>query len=552
VSLKTQSIVQGALSNYLLDTFSCSMLAALGALNGNAMEINKSVCEASLDMGLANSAPLEVTPEQSRSDPLNWVHLTATFFILLLFSWLGIVLSRQSDGVATIWFTNGLLFALIVTRPKSTWIPYFIAGFLADTLADAIYGDPLRLAIGVSIANSVEVITSSLLLTRWFGNPLPLTKRLPLLGFLGVAVVGATALTSALGASWTMLFVNAGPWWMLFRTWYLGDVLGMAIIAPLVFILQRPGFFTMLQSQQLPKTLLFLMVPAAATAMVFSHSKDPLIFFIFPALLLVVFRLGFPGTVLAVFVIALISICFTVTGHGPLMLITGTNLLHKIVVEQIFLAVALFTFFPVAALLEERKALEISLQKSELRYRELANADALTGLANRRAFDERLEEAWHRAIRSKQSLALLLIDVDLFKAYNDLYGHVGGDECLRCIANVIATALQGKAEIAARFGGEEFAVILPNSTMAVALQVAEDVRQAVEAMKVPHSGNQLGIQTISIGVAAEVPNPDSTVISLLTASDHALYRAKYLGRNRVESTAAIMPHTELSTADSTI
>jgi diguanylate cyclase (GGDEF)-like protein len=95
-------------------------------------------------------------------------------------------------------------------------------------------------------------------------------------------------------------------------------------------------------------------------------------------------------------------------------------------------------------------------------------------------------------------------------------------------------------------------VILPNSTMAVALQVAEDVRQAVEAMKVPHSGNQLGIQTISIGVAAEVPNPDSTVISLLTASDHALYRAKYLGRNRVESTAAIMPHTELSTADSTI
>ena len=516
------------------------------------MEINKSIGEASLDVGLANCAAREVTPAQSRSETLHWGHLTATFFILLLFSWLGIVLSRQSDGVATIWFTNGLLFALVVRKPKSTWIPYFIAGFLADTLADAIYGDPLRLAIGVSVANSVEVITSSVLLTRWFGNPLPLTKRLPLLGFLGVAVVGATALTSALGASWTMLFQNAGPWWMLFRTWYLGDVLGMAIIAPLVFILQRPGFFTMLQSQQLPKTLLFLMVPAAATAMVFSHSKDPLIFFIFPALLLVVFRLGFPGTVLAVFVIALISICFTVTGHGPLMLITGTNLLHKIVIEQIFLAVALFTFFPVAALLEERKALEISLQKSELRYRELANADALTGLANRRAFDERLEHAWHRSVRNEQPLALLLIDVDLFKAYNDLYGHVGGDECLRCIANVIASALQGKAEIAARFGGEEFAVILPNSTMEAAVQVAEDVREAVAAMKVPHSGNQLGIQTISIGVAAEVPNHASTVISLLTASDHALYRAKYLGRNRVESTAAIMPRTELSTADSTV
>lgn len=519
--------------------------------NESAMDIVKSVGEASLDVELNNCAAAEIHNAQTESKPLQWGHLTATFIVLLLFSWLGIVLSRQSDGVATIWFTNGLLFALVVARPKSTWVPYFIVGFLADTLADVIYGDPLRLSIGVAVANSVEVITSSLLLTRWFGSPLQLTKRLPLLGFLGIAVVGATALTSALGASWTLLFVNAGPWWMLFRTWYLGDVLGMAIIAPLVFILQRPGFFTMLQSQQLPRTLLLLMVPAAATALVFSHSKDPLIFFIFPALLLVTFRLGFPGTVLAVFVIALISIWFTVTGHGPLMLITGTNLLHKIVIEQIFLAVALFTFFPVAALLEERKALEISLQKSELRYRELANADALTGLANRRAFDERLEEAWNRATRNEQSLALLLIDVDLFKAYNDLYGHVGGDECLRCIAKVIASALQGRAEIAARFGGEEFAVILPNTTMETAVQVAEDVRHAVAGMKVPHSGNQLGIQTISVGVAAGVPNRNSAAISLLTASDHALYRAKYLGRNRVESAAAVITRNEMSTADST-
>jgi diguanylate cyclase (GGDEF)-like protein len=497
----------------------------------------------------ADSTGTSADTPAARPEPVNWVHLVATFFTLLLFSWLGIVLSRQSDGVATIWFTNGLLFAIVIMRPRSTWPYYFVAGFLADTLADVIYGDPLRLAIGVSVANSVETITSSLLLTRWFGSPLQLTKRKPLLGFLGVAVVGATALTSALGASWTMLFVDAGPWWMLFRTWYLGDVLGMAIIAPLVFILQRPGFFTMLQARELPRTLLLLLVPAIATTLVFTHDKDPLIFFIFPALLLVVFRLGFPGTVLAVFVIALISICFTVTGHGPLMLITGTNLLHKIVVEQIFLAVALFTFFPIAALLEERKALEVSLQKSELRYRELANADALTGLANRRAFDERLDEEWKRAVTEGKPLALLLIDVDLFKAYNDIYGHVGGDECLRCIAKVIANTLQDKSEIAARFGGEEFAVILPNTRLSTAMQVAESIRKAVAAMKLPHSGNQLGIQTISIGVSAGVPDRNSAVISMLTASDHALYRAKYLGRNRVESTLAVTPHTEMSSAD---
>jgi diguanylate cyclase (GGDEF)-like protein len=478
---------------------------------------------------------------------LNWVHLVATFFILLLFSWLGIALSRQSDGVATIWFTNGLLFALVVTRPRNVWIPYFLVGIAADTLADVLYGDPFKLAVGVSIANSVEVITSCVLLTRFFGSPFPLTKRRPLVGFLMIAVLGATAVTSALGASWTLLFVAAGPWWMLFRTWYLGDVLGMAIIAPLVFILTRPGFFVMLERRRLLDTLALLTVPAIATALVFSYSKDPLIFFIFPALLLVVFRLGFPGTVLSIFVIALISISFTVSGHGPLMLITGTNLLHKIVIEQIFLAVALFTCFPVAALLEERKELELSLQRSEHRYRELANADALTGLANRRGFDERLEEEWHRAEGAGQSLALLLIDVDLFKSYNDLYGHIGGDACLRCIAGVIADSLQRHSDVAARFGGEEFAVILPDTELEAALSVAESIRQAVVKMNLPHSGNPAGVQTISVGVAAGVPLRNASATKLLTASDHALYRAKYLGRNRVEGEVAETTGVEMST-----
>jgi diguanylate cyclase (GGDEF)-like protein len=481
-----------------------------------------------------------------RPEPVPWLHLLVTFSVLLLFSWLGIDLSRQSDGVATIWFTNGLLFAVVVTRPRRVWIPYFIAGFAADTLADMLYGDPLKLAAGVSLANSVEVITSSVLLTRWFGSPFPLTKRRPLLAFLGVAVLGATAITSALGASWTLLFVDAGPWWMLYRTWWLGDVLGMAIIAPLVFIVQRPGFFTMLQPRRLKETLPLLLVLAVATALVFSYSKDPLIFFIFPALLLVVFRLGFPGTVVSIFVIALISICFTVSGHGPLMLITGSTLLHRIVIEQIFLAVAIFTFFPVAALLEERQELQISLQRSEQQYRELSKADALTGLANRRGFDERLEEEWTRAEGTGQSLALLLIDADLFKSYNDIYGHVGGDTCLRCIARVIADGLQRHSDVAARFGGEEFAVILPDTELEAAMKVAESIRLAVAGMNIPHSGNPEGLQTISIGVAAGVPEQNGSLISLLTTSDHALYRAKYLGRNRVEGAAVGTPLPEMS------
>jgi diguanylate cyclase (GGDEF)-like protein len=465
----------------------------------------------------------------------SWLRLLVTFLVLLACSWFGIALSRQSEGVATIWFTNGILFALVITKPRNLWVRYFLIGILADTLADVIYGDPFRLSIGIALANSVEVITSCLILTRWFGHPFNLSKRRPLLAFLGVAVIGATAITSALGASWTMLFVNAGPWWRLFRTWYLGDILGMAIIAPLVFILQRPGFFSMLQREKLLKTLSLIAIPAVATVLVFNHSSDPLIFFIFPPLLLVVFRLGFPGTVLAIFVVAGISIGFTVSGRGPLMLIADSTMLHRIVIEQIFVAVALFTTFPVAALLEERKALELSLQKSEQRYRELANADALTGLANRRGFDEQLEAEWQRATTAHESVAILLMDVDLFKSYNDIYGHIGGDECLRCIANVIAGSLQRSSDRASRFGGEEFAVILPNTELDRAFVVAENIRKAVAAMNLPHPHNPHGHQTISIGVAATIPIQDESALSLLTQSDHALYRAKDMGRNRVEA-----------------
>jgi diguanylate cyclase (GGDEF)-like protein len=473
-----------------------------------------------------------VTPPSR--DP--WTNLLITFLVILLFSWLGIVLSWQSQGIATIWFSNGILFAIIITKPRSVWIRYFVIGFLADTLADVLWGDPLHLAAGVSLANSVEVILSTLLLTRWFGSPFNLSRRRPLVGFLVVAVIGATAVASALGASWTLLFIKAGPWWQLFRTWYLGDVLGMAILAPLVFILLRPGFFVMLRPAHLPKTILLLTVPAITTLLVFTHSHDPLTFFIFPALLLVVFRLGFPGAVLTIFVIACISIGFTVTGHGPLMLIADAKMLHRIVIVQIFLAVALFTAFPVAALLEEQKALDLSLQISEARYRTLAHTDPLTGLSNRRVFDELLDIEWQNALREKQPLALLLIDVDLFKSYNDIYGHLGGDDCLRFIAHSIAGTLRHTADTATRFGGEEFAVILPNTRLEPALEIAENIRTAVQALKLSHPCSVCdGIQTISVGVAVVVPTANDTALSLLSACDQALYTAKNQGRNRVEA-----------------
>jgi diguanylate cyclase (GGDEF)-like protein len=462
------------------------------------------------------------------------VRLTLVFALATLFSWLGIVLSHQSEGVATIWLSNGLLFGLLVTQPRERWLAYFLAGLCADTLADMLYGDHFRIAIGVSLANSVEVVSSSLLLTRWFQWPLDLSRRRTLVGFLVVSVIGAAALTSALGAAWTCFMIPGNLWWEMFRSWYLGDMLGMAILAPLIIMAQRPAFFSMFKRNQLPHTLLVLAYSMIVTTVVFMDRSDPLIFFIFPSFLLVAFRLGLPGTVVNIFLVTLMAIGFTVKGHGPLMLIPGEHmLLHRIVVAQLFAAVAIFTMFPVAALLEEKDKLKRSLADSEARYRNLAHVDELTGLPNRRAFNVHLENLWAEAIAGNKRLALVILDADLFKQYNDSAGHLGGDACLRSIAQVLASIVTTDDGIAARIGGEEFAVILPGATEAHAKEFAEEIRHRVFSLGLTHPASPWGVQTVSLGIAVRVPPNGQNSIELMRLADQALYAAKVAGRNQV-------------------
>jgi diguanylate cyclase (GGDEF)-like protein len=462
------------------------------------------------------------------------LRLAWIFPLVTLCSWLGIVLSHQSEGVATIWLSNGIVFGLLITQPKRRWLAYFIAGLTADTLADMVYGDPFRVAIGVSLANSLEVINSSLLLTLWFRSPLDLSRRRSLVGFLVISVLGATALTSALGAWWTLVMLPGPVWWQMFRTWYLGDMLGMAVLAPLIIMAQRPAFFSMFDRRHLPHTLLVISAPLLATALVFTHNQDPLIFFMFPAFLLVAFRLGLPGTVVTILLVTLMAIGLTVKGHGPLMLIAGEHmLLHRIVIAQIFAAVAIFTMFPVAALLEEKDCLKNSLAASEVRYRRLAHVDELTGLPNRRAFNVHFESAWADALASSKPLALVIFDADQFKQYNDVVGHLGGDECLRSIARVISGTVEAADGIAARIGGEEFAVILPETTQQRASEVAEQIRLTVAELGLPHPFSPCGVQTVSLGVAARVPESGEASIELMKLADQALYAAKRAGRNQV-------------------
>jgi diguanylate cyclase (GGDEF)-like protein len=169
---------------------------------------------------------------------------------------------------------------------------------------------------------------------------------------------------------------------------------------------------------------------------------------------------------------------------------------------------------------------------AQIALEQLATRDGLTGLANRRCFDETLHAEWARALRQRQPLSLLMVDVDNFKAYNDAHGHLGGDECLKRIATAVASEMRAN-DLVARYGGEEFAVILPNQSLKGAASVAERIRTRVEQLQVPNrvaAGQQV---TVSIGAATAIAAPDNSASELVAIADAALYRAKHMGRNRI-------------------
>lgn len=176
----------------------------------------------------------------------------------------------------------------------------------------------------------------------------------------------------------------------------------------------------------------------------------------------------------------------------------------------------------------ERKLAQDMLQR-------LSSIDGLTGIANRRYFDQYLEREWRRGVRSSTPFSLVMCDIDYFKAYNDTYGHQGGDDCLKKVAATIKSTLKRPGDLVARYGGEEFVIVMPETNVNGAAVLAESLRAGVEALGIAHANSQVNkCVTISLGVATIVPSLDSSPEELLSSADKALYRAKKEGRNRVK------------------
>lgn len=189
-----------------------------------------------------------------------------------------------------------------------------------------------------------------------------------------------------------------------------------------------------------------------------------------------------------------------------------------------------------APIVQARTRTHILLKQHADRLRELALTDTLTGVANRRSFDERLRAEWRRCQRSRTPIALIMIDVDHFKLYNDTYGHQAGDYCLQQICTAMKASLRRPGDLLCRYGGEEFACLLPETPLGQAMRKAEELGDAVQRLAIPHSSSSpIKVVTISRGVAALVPGMDSHARELVKIADEMLYQAKHAGRNRTMS-----------------
>ncbi len=493
----------------------------------------------SAESGRPSDPPLLVrTFEIVRPDSI-----TRFGIVLLLYigaSWGGNALTRTPAVADLIWPANGLLLAFLLPIAKRYWTVYLTASIIVNISVHLAFGFSPGRAILYTLANTVEVvIAASLLATKDQRKP-DLTNLRTLARFLFFGVLlsplASTGFVEMVMAVWTY---PRHP--ELLANWFTGDVMGMALMTPLILAIDRAEVAALFAPGKRWETGGILAAITLVSVIVFTQTGLPIDFLVIPVLLVAIFRLRASGAAIGILLMAAPAVYMTERSHGVFMLSGATLEQHGFLILQLFLCVNLVIVYTVNAALGVRDKMHREMAAAFQEADALATQDYSTGLANRFSFDRMLALEWQSAARQKESLALMMVDIDHFKLYNDHYGHLAGDDCLRRIAAILANTSLRSSDMVARYGGEEFAIVLPRVTVQGAITLGERIRQIVADAQIPHMPYTPGIVTVSIGVAAMVPDVatgDET--DLIQLADRALYAAKRAGRNRVETCQSVL------------
>ena len=584
------------------------------------------------------------------------VRVCGMFFLVVVLILVDFIFERDANGDNILWFANGLILAYLLLAPRWRWIAYLLSGLAGMVVGSYLIGESWRDNLIFNIFNLIEVLIAALLLKRKSTRIPVFSDGKYLLRFIAFGCIAAPAIAGA-AISALQHYLDHVVFLRTVIAWFLGDSLGIAVITPTFIAIFQSRFRN---THRLRQAWFYPVMVLAVTVIVFNQTRAPLLFLIFPFLMLVVIQIDLGWAAVCILMIALAGGWFSVHHAGPVGISGPMNAQWRSLLLQLFLASALFMLYTVSMVFEslrktqmkltkiaalhklvvensrdiiilsnldgrrnyvspgvkalsgwspeelggkllqdfihptdlrefemalqamrtgspggtleyrirnkdgsflwveanmrvyrdpstglptgflnlvrdisERKLAEQNLQTAYKAMETLVVVDALTGIANRRRFDDVLATEWRRSMRLGNRLSMLLVDVDQFKAYNDTYGHVRGDSCLKLIAEAALDVVVRPGDLVARYGGEEFAVVLPGTDVMGAQEVAQEICQAVRNRNLPHVLNPYGIVTVSVGCATVTPVRGMSPNELIEISDKALYEAKGRGRNQV-------------------
>ena len=427
---------------------------------------------------------------------------------------------------------NGVVLAFLLMTRRKLW-PWIVLGYavaLSQGQKAIPYGTHLT-AFEI-FGNLAEVGLAALTLPPFRNLKQWLQERRLLPAFLAYAMILGPllmALTVARQAPGTVGSVAAASlsFWARVRIVALAEALGIALATSLVLVLLNRETYKLFRLRALPQTLALFAVAGCSTGLVFQAGSSPLLLLIPIAILVIIaFRLGLRAAVLATYLSTVAAVTWALPFHGPAAS------------TQTYFALAVLVILPLSVTLASKHYTEVRLADAQGELDKLKSLDRLTGVPNRKRFDLVLDREWKRATRDPKPVALLMVDVDDFEAYNQHYGPQAGDECLRLVAARMTDQPHRAYDLISRYEGGKFTVLLLGASGEAVERIAEEFRAEIAAQEWPHEFSPFERVTVSVGWAAMVPTEQSRPDALIAAAENALCLARENGRNRVEGVNA--------------